>query len=109
MRNAPPASVARWLEQHRLNNGVGEYWSAYIITALSGERVRVGPVAPRRGRLVPLLRLADSEWYVRPPEFVIWTQKNQTGVTMEQVRATYCSRGCKMQSVAQYNIAVLTH
>lgn len=107
IRNAPPAAAARWLEQHKLNNGVGEYWSAYIITAMSGEAVRVGPVAPQHGRLVPLLWIADKQWYVRPPEFVIWTDKNQAGVTTEQVRATYCSRGCKISSVGQYTIAIL--
>jgi hypothetical protein len=109
IKNAAPASVARWLEQRKLKSGVGEYWSAYLITALSGERVRVGPVVPRRGRLVPMLRMADREWYLRPPEFVIWTEKNESGVTTDEVRATYCIRGCKMSSVAQYDIAVLAH
>ncbi len=105
IRNNPPAMAARWLERERLSEGVGEYWSANLVTAMSGDTVRVRSVVPLAGRLVDYVLAANRNWYVRPPQFVIWQDENRTGVTFADVRATYVI--CRVASVAGYRIAVL--
>lgn len=103
--NNPPAAAARWLERESLNEGVGEYWAANLVTAMSGDKVKVRSVVPLAGKLVDYVLAADRNWYARPPQFVIWQDKNQTGMTFADVRATYVI--CKMAYIGGYHIAVL--
>lgn len=105
VENKPATSVARWLEQRGLARGAGEYWSANIVTAMSGNDVQIGSVVPRDGRLVPYVLAADGNWFAKPPEFAIWRDENPTGVTLEDVRATYDI--CRVDVVAGFRVAVL--
>ncbi len=103
--NNPPEAAALWLEQHGLVEGVGEYWSSNLVTAMSGDAVQVRSVVPLAGRLVPYVWVEDGRWFAQPPQFVIWQDNNKTGLTSDDVRATYAI--CEMDFVAGYRIAVL--
>ncbi len=101
----PPTLAGHWLEQHELLQGVGEYWSANLVTAMSGARVQVRTVVPLAGKLVPYVWVEDRRWYGQVPQFVIWQDANKTGVTFSAVRETYSV--CQVVSVAGYRIGVL--
>jgi hypothetical protein len=100
-----PARAARWLESHGLSRGVGEYWSANLITAMSGNAINVRSVVPGDDNLVPYVWSSDANAYAQPPQFAIWQDRNQTGVTAAAVRATYAI--CEMDFVAGYRIALV--
>jgi hypothetical protein len=101
----PPAAAARWLKKHVLFQGVGEYWSANLITAMSGNVVRVRSVVPESGRLVPYIWAQDVRGYAQSPQFVIWQDNNKTHVTADAVRATYPVG--RIVTVSGYRIALL--
>jgi hypothetical protein len=103
--NNPPAAAARWLVAHGLTQGVGEYWSANLVTAMSGNGVEVRSVVPQDGKLVSYIWVEDARFYARAPQFMIWKDANNTGVTIAEIRATYAI--CRMNTVAGYDIAVL--
>jgi len=75
--NNPPEAAARWLEQHGLVEGVGEYWSSNLVSAMSGDAVQVRSVAPLAGRLVPYVWVEDRRWFAQAPQFVIWQDDKQ--------------------------------
>jgi len=102
----PPTAVARWLMQHHLFQGVGEYWSANLVTAMSGNAVQVRSVVPNSDHLVPYVWVEDARWYARSPQFVIWQDHNKTGITWEQIRATYPVY--RRVTVADYLVALLS-
>ena len=103
--NNPPEAAACWLEQHGLVEGVGEYWSSNLVTAMSGDTVQVRSVVPLAGRLIPYVWVEDRRWFAQPPQFVIWQDNNKTGLTFDDVRATYPI--CETTVVAGYRITVL--
>jgi hypothetical protein len=105
MGQTPSMTSARWLASRSLSQGVGEYWSANLVTAMSGNTVAVRSVVPDQGRLVPYIWVEDRRFYAAPPLFVIWHEPNQTGVTEALVRASYPV--CTVDLVAGYRIAVL--
>ncbi len=104
--NNPPAAVARWLRQHHLFQGVGEYWSANLVTAMSGNAVQVRSVVPDSGHLAAYIWVEDARWYAQAPQFVIWQDNNKTGVTPQAVRATYPVD--RIVTVADYRVALLS-
>jgi hypothetical protein len=102
----PPAEAAGWLSQHSLSQGVGEYWSANLITAMSGNAVEVRSILPSSGRLVPYIWVEDARSYAQAPQFVIWQDNNKSNVTADEVKATYKIR--QIATVANYRIALLS-
>lgn len=108
LENSSPAEVARWLENRRLQQGAGDYWSANLITAISGDRVRVRSVASFRQRLIPYNWVEDVHATNRQAQFMVWREPNPIGVVTAQVRASYSV--CRIVLVAGYHVAVLdTH
>jgi hypothetical protein len=101
----PPTAAARWLRAHDLTQGVGEYWSANLVTAMSGDAVQVRSVVPADGKLIPYIWVEDGRWYARAPQFVIWEDHNKTGMSSGEVRVSYAV--CRVEFVAGYRIAVL--
>lgn len=101
----PALVVARWLKQHGLSQGAGEYWSANLITAISGNAIRVRSMVPDDGRLIPYVWVESRAFYAAPPQFAIWQEPNQTGVTEAIVRATWPV--CAIRSFAGYRIALV--
>jgi hypothetical protein len=88
-----------------LFQGVGEYWSANLITAMSGNAVRVGSVVPGGARLVPYIWVQDRHFYRERPQFAVWQEPNETGVTEKLVRSTW--HVCRLDRVHGYWIATL--
>ena len=103
--NNAPGDASRWLVTHGLRQGVGEYWSANLITAMSGNKIQVRSVMPIDGRLAPYVWVEDARFYQRAPQFMIWQDANKTGVTMAQVRASFDI--CRTELIAGYRVAVL--
>jgi len=101
----PAIIAARWLEQHGFSQGVGEYWSANLLTAMSGNTIGVRSVVPENGRLAPYVWVETRAFYASPPQFAIWQEPNQSGVTAAIVRATWPV--CATRTVAGYRIALL--
>jgi hypothetical protein len=104
--NAEALAAAHWLETKGLRNGAGEYWSSNLVTAMSGNQVRIRSLIPRGDSVVPYVLSADRTWYRTPPQFVIWQDGNKTGLTLSDVRASH--RVCATANIATYRIALLT-
>ena len=105
IENNAPGTASHWLETHGLRQGVGEYWSANLITAVSGNKIQIRSVVPIEGRLAPYVWVEDARFYLRTPQFMIWQDANKTDVTMAQVRASFDI--CRTELIAGYRIAVL--
>ncbi len=74
----PSAVVTDFLAHHHLTIGIGDYWSASIVTVSSGEGVIVRPViTDPAGRIVRYGRQSDASWYARARfEFLIYDVKH---------------------------------
>lgn len=103
--NNPPAVAARWLRVRGLMQGVGEYWSANLVTAMSGNAVQVRSIVPQGEKLASYIWVEDARFYTRAPQFVIWRDNNKTGVNFDQVRRTYLT--CGATFVAGFRIALI--
>jgi hypothetical protein len=57
----PYAQLAAYLEQNHLDNGLGGYWQASVITVETGGKVTIRAVTP--ACLQPYLWESKSEWY----------------------------------------------
>jgi hypothetical protein len=101
-----PARAARWLQQHGLSEGVGEYWSANLIAAMSGGAVDIRSIIPDGDRLAAYPWVENAREPARPPQFVIWRDDNKTGVTAGEVRRTYDIQ--RVATVADYRIALIS-
>lgn len=100
------AVVGKWLFENGLTRGVGPYWNASIITAVSGQRVLVRAVINQNGHLIPFNWLSNSKWYnKRKPQFVIYVKNNQFGVNSKTIKETY---GSPLSTLTQdgYEIAI---
>ncbi len=105
-----PARIAgQWLQSRGLTHGVGPYWAANIITALSSQKVAVRAVHAENSRLEPFLWLSKRAWYHdKPrPQFVIYEPKNDFGVTTETITNTY-GAPTSIEHVAGYDIALFS-
>ncbi|HUZ19434.1 MAG TPA: hypothetical protein VMU75_02550 [Acidimicrobiales bacterium] len=59
-----PRQLAAFLADHRLTKGLGDYWSASIVTVASNAEVVVRPVIDGpSGRVVRYERQSDASWY----------------------------------------------
>jgi hypothetical protein len=85
--------VARWLEQHRMSEGISGYWDAAPITLLTGGHVRVRAAEFDGRRLVGFAYLADDRAVRRdrgPLNFVVASGPDRTGnVTTATAIATF--------------------
>jgi hypothetical protein len=105
IRNSPAQAVGDWLANRGLTSGVGEYWSANVVAAMSANAVQIGSVAVQDNRLAPYVLAADTNWFASSPDFVLWRDRNPTGVTFDEVHATYDV--CRTVVVAGYRVAIL--
>lgn len=101
----PATTAARWLEQRRLSQGAGEYWSANLLTAMSGTAIGVRSMVPDQRHLIPYVWVEARSFYTKVPQFAVWQEPNPTGVTEALVRATWPV--CATRIVAGYHIALL--
>ncbi|HUA76569.1 MAG TPA: hypothetical protein VMA86_02790, partial [Acetobacteraceae bacterium] len=110
MGSSPDEEAARWLEAHHLACGIGEYWSASIVTALTDGRVTVRPAKAPKHLLLPLPWTADAHWFAGPdlPAFAIWREEDEPLYRFDAraVAATY-GPPTRILRVAGFTIALL--
>ena len=70
----PVTQLARYLEQHHLKRGIGDYWSASIVTVVSNDAVVVRPVSTLQGGLEigRYLSQSSSTWYGGGFQFLVY-------------------------------------
>jgi hypothetical protein len=59
----PASTLAAFLEKAGLHSGIGDYWSASIVTVESHGTVAVRPVIEDTGHLVRYTKQSDRHWY----------------------------------------------
>ncbi|MGD1011833.1 MAG: hypothetical protein ABR925_04780 [Acidimicrobiales bacterium] len=75
---APPGQsvvhLATYLKEHHLTKGVGDFWSASIVTVESSDAVVVRPVVAvdSDGHVVRYTRLSTSAWYGGGFQFLVY-------------------------------------
>ena len=70
----PATQLANYLEQHHLTKGIGDYWSASIVTVVSCDAVVVRPVSTLSGGLEigRYLSQSSSTWYGGGFQFLVY-------------------------------------
>ncbi len=70
----PVSQLASYLEAHHLTKGIGDYWSASIVTVVSSDAVVVRPVSTLIGgqQIGRYLRQSSSSWYGGGFEFLVY-------------------------------------
>ncbi len=107
----PEAQLAAWLSAHRLNDGVGAYWSASATTVASDDTVKVRPVvAGPSGRLERYLRQSSGAWYAAQPFTFLVYQPSAPwgGVDAQSATATW-GRPSGSYTVGSYDVLVWHH
>ncbi len=61
--NRDDVAAAHWLREHRLANGVGEYWGSAILTVESRGSVKVRPVMVVPQGIAPYSLVGKPQWY----------------------------------------------
>lgn len=103
----PQQKLADWLISHQLTYGVGDYWTAQMLNALTSGRVTADSVTPK-SYLAAFHWAGDSHNIdsKRPPQFVVFTPKNDWNITLQDVTNTY-GPPASVSIVNGYIIAVL--
>ncbi len=106
----PAVSLATYLEQHHLTKGIGDYWSASIVTVESSDAVLVRPVVTLGGdHIVRYERLSTSAWYGGGFEFLVYNASAPwAGVDWLSARASF-GRPQRVARVGQYRVATWAH
>jgi hypothetical protein len=89
--NAPQANLSTWLYQHHFTYGVGDYWTAGMVNALTKGNVSIDPVYGAGGELRPFRWLGDMARFDahRRPQFVVYSVPNLFSIDMAGVTASY--------------------
>ena len=104
--NSPAVSVSKWLLEQNLTCGIGEYWSASIISVLSHGQVIVRAVIPAAdGSVQPYLWVSKDEWYKgkTSPGFYI----EQSGMSTPNLIETY-GQPKEVENIDGYKIFVFS-
>lgn len=99
-------SAGQWLLDRGMSNGVGAYWQAALVTALTAEKAAIRAVFAKDGRLLPYTWVAKADWYTERPQFVIYDRHNEFCIAPDTIAATY-GAPTAIEHVAGYDIAVL--
>jgi len=88
--------LADWLTARDLKQGYGQYWSAGIVTILSGGKTTVHALAAGPdGKLVPFVWISSSAWFKQPDIaatdrfIVVDTRPTDPMITQENVLSTF--------------------
>lgn len=69
----PAVELTSYLTEHHLTRGIGDYWSASIVTVESSDAISVRPVVERPGgRLGRYMRQSTSTWYGGGFQFLVY-------------------------------------
>jgi hypothetical protein len=105
------AALARFIEQHHLTLGVGDYWSASIVTVTSDDRVVVRPVITKLGgAIVRYERQSSANWYAGVPfQFLVYNVRHPWRDINATTAITTFGRPKKGYVVGDYRVIVWPH
>ena len=95
-RVAASQRLASWLDQRHLQCGLSGYWSSFIVTMLSRDRVRLYAVNAHAQRLCPKVSSVDPRWYSHPREpftFYVFDRRGQDSYPILDRRVLKYPRG----------------
>ena len=106
----PAVQLGRFLAAHDLRVGVGDYWSASLVTVETGGMVAVRPVvAASNGRLVRWAQNSAGNWYDgRPFSFIVYNRTAAGGVDRASAVATF-GPIARAFDVGSYQVLVWAH
>ena len=107
----PAVSLAAYLKQHHLTKGIGDYWSASIVTVESSDGVVVRPVVTLAGsqHLVRYTRLSSSSWYGGGFEFLVYNATAPwAGVDAQSAQASF-GPPQRVAAVGPYHVLTWAH
>jgi len=85
-----------WLTAHDLTQGYGQYWSAGIVTVLSGGKTTAHALAAAPdGKLAPFVWISSSSWFKQPDDatkdrfVIVDTRDTEPKITQENVLSTF--------------------
>lgn len=111
--NAPQPAMAlgAFLSQRRLTVGIGDYWSASIVTVESGGDVAVRPViADDQGRIVRYGKQSASSWYSGVPfQFFVFNAGAIFDATDASAARRTFGRPNHVYAVGSYRILTWPH
>jgi hypothetical protein len=106
----PAIGLSRWLEEHHLHNGLGDYWAASITTVASGGAVTVRPVSTSAGdRLIRTMNQSPAAWYARQEfQFLVYGVPVWDNVDTEAAANTW-GLPSHLYSVGPFRVLVWSH
>jgi hypothetical protein len=109
--SSPYPTLAAWLQQRGLSDGVSDYWYAAMISSQSGAAVTVVPVFLDNGGILPQLLLADSRWLQAdaPPSgqwFALWPNTDPLGGIDQRSTAAAFGPPAATYTVSGFTVAV---
>ena len=107
----PTARLARFLQEHDLRAGLGDYWSSSVVTVQSDGRVVVRPViANRQGRLVRYARQSSAGWYQgRTFQFLVFNTTQPFGAVGQRSAARTFGPPSRSLSFGPYLVLIWPH
>ena len=107
----PAAHLAVYLEQHHLTKGIGDYWSASIVTVESSGSVVVRPVVTIAGdhHVVRYTRLSSSSWYGGGFEFLVYNATASWGGVDAQAAVASFGPPQHVAAVGPYHVLTWAH
>ncbi len=107
IRAAPQYALANWLIARHLTYGVGDYWTAQMVTGLSSGKVVVDAVTAVNG-LSPFALVLNRTRFDsgQAPQFVVFAPGNVFGVARGSVVAAY-GRPAQVDQAGKYTVMIL--
>jgi hypothetical protein len=107
----PATELAAYLSAHQLSQGIGDYWSASIVTVESRGKTAIRPVVMSpQGHLVRYQKQSAASWYQGVPfQFFVYNTARPWGhVNAAGAIATF-GQPAATQSVGTYRILTWSH
>jgi hypothetical protein len=106
----PAVQLTAFLRAHHLTNGIGDYWSAQLVTVDSHSDVTVRPVEARGTTLIRFDRQSSADWYDKGGfQFLAFdAARPWHGVNTADAIATY-GRPAQTYVVGTYRVLVWSH
>jgi len=103
--------LAAYLEQHHLTKGIGDYWSASIVTVESSDSVVVRPVVTNSSsyHVVRYTRLSSSAWYGGGFEFLVYNATAPWGGVDAQSALASFGPPQHVAAVGPYHVLTWAH
>ena len=107
----PAVRLAAYLEQHHLTKGIGDYWSASIVTVESSDSVVVRPVVTNSSsyHVVRYTRLSSSAWYGGGFEFLVYNATAPWGGVDAQSALASFGPPQHVAAVGPYHVLTWAH